>query len=389
MKRLFFVLLSFFVSIAAYGQHHLRAVLWDKQAKAPVVYATVVSGQAYAISNEEGGFEISFSEEALHIDCLGYESLSSSFTALAGRDTLYLSPKTFVLEEVTIDPNESYRQMVKAIDKWYALDTHKERFFIRCLLRKNGQIEKLIDIVGKVEKKALMGTPTKPFPKKPYKVEIEQLRVAAINSSKVYKVNMPELADAFMGLAVMGTPVDHFWHRKLKGEGSAEDKIEFGNKDTQQVKTSGYYLMDNERWVPKQFAMSADNIAIDYKKNFWGLKHRVLHRERRSDFALNPATGKYQLARGTLLNKQEVLSKEGTDIFELYYFYDAQPLPMSEPLKENASVEKDMFKLKFPYNAAYWEHNNVLLLTDEMQAFVKRVGSEKEFKTVTNLRSSE
>ena len=55
-------------------------------------------------------------------------------------------------------------------------------------------------------------------------------------------------------------------------------------------------------------------------------------------------------------------------------------------VRKNANENKDLFKLKFPYNKAFWDTQNQLLLTDEMEEFIEKVGkSGSEFKIRTNM----
>ena len=55
-------------------------------------------------------------------------------------------------------------------------------------------------------------------------------------------------------------------------------------------------------------------------------------------------------------------------------------------VKSNINEQKDMFKLNYPYDENFWNSQNQLLLTDEMTAFIEKMGKEnKEFKVRGNI----
>ncbi len=57
--------------------------------------------------------------------------------------------------------------------------------------------------------------------------------------------------------------------------------------------------------------------------------------------------------------------------------------------KEQYKINKDMFELKGKHDSRYWENNEILLLTNEMQQFINKVNTLKnksDFKTQTNMR---
>lgn len=55
-------------------------------------------------------------------------------------------------------------------------------------------------------------------------------------------------------------------------------------------------------------------------------------------------------------------------------------------VKSNVNEQKDVFKLKSPYNEAFWKSQNQLLLTEEMLEFITNLADDnKEFKVKSNL----
>jgi hypothetical protein len=58
-------------------------------------------------------------------------------------------------------------------------------------------------------------------------------------------------------------------------------------------------------------------------------------------------------------------------------------------LKNNVNLNTDMFELRGKYDAKYWEENQILPLTAEMQEFINKVNSSNEksdFKSKSNMK---
>jgi NTP pyrophosphatase (non-canonical NTP hydrolase) len=58
-------------------------------------------------------------------------------------------------------------------------------------------------------------------------------------------------------------------------------------------------------------------------------------------------------------------------------------------IRNNVNLDIDMFKLRGKYNAKYWEENQILTLTAEMQEFINKVNSSNEksdFKSKSNMK---
>ena len=81
--------------------------------------------------------------------------------------------------------------------------------------------------------------------------------------------------------------------------------------------------------------------------------------------------GKYFIDKAKLKAKVEVIEKDKTPVF-----YDAEYLWLASPtttqkIDKKVSLSRDLFKLKATYDKEFWEDQNNLLLTDEMQGFLK------------------
>ena len=87
----------------SFSQNTISKYLVDKDTKAPLQSATIHNANDYTITNADGYFVFYSTNDSITIKMLGYETLKTTFKALSHtKDTLYLSPKPFQLDEVTL-----------------------------------------------------------------------------------------------------------------------------------------------------------------------------------------------------------------------------------------------------------------------------------------------
>lgn len=105
MKKLFFFL---FLSTTVFSQRiDFTGKLLDKETKAPVVYANIsfLKSNKGISTNEDGTFEMrlpkKYLEFKVHISCLNYQD-TIVFAKDLQNSTLFLKPKTFVLDEIIL-----------------------------------------------------------------------------------------------------------------------------------------------------------------------------------------------------------------------------------------------------------------------------------------------
>ncbi|MNG18882.1 hypothetical protein D3C84_1029860 [compost metagenome] len=62
----------------------------------------------------------------------------------------------------------------------------------------------------------------------------------------------------------------------------------------------------------------------------------------------------------------------------MYYF--ATNDPTNEIINSNFPVDKDIFKVKFPFSEKFWNNQNQLPLTNELEDFLKKVSENRDKK---------
>lgn len=386
MNKLY-LLIFIFSSNFIFGQESSINVLWNKIDNTPISYATIKGIENYAISNEDGVFEFQKTESKITIQSVVYETLDIDYKFLKANDTIFMKPLTYELDEVVISKDGLYTQMLKTVLTDYALEPHKEKFFLRAVIRKNNKLYKIVDFSGLIEKQALFDTRSKPMPKKNYKVQIENIRKVGIEDRDIdfSLFSFKEFFTNIIRIAFNREEFDINYETTLEKSSS---KIILNPIDSGKNLYSGYYILNNDNTFKEaDVTYSNENAKFEKVRNS---KYRTILSNWKSSFERNPMTNKMQLNKATLKGKTEVYEDEEQvkDIFDWNYVYYSIPIENTEQLKNNINLNKDMFDLKGKYNVEYWKNQNILYLTNEMQEFINKVnatGKNSDFKTKTNM----
>ena len=361
-------------------------VLWDKEENKPIPFATIKGTVNYSISNEDGVFELEKMDGKITIKNVVYETLETDYDFLTRNDTIYMKPLTYELDEVIITKDGPYTQMLKTVLRDYALEPHKEEFFLRAVIRKNGLLYKIIDFSGRLEKKSLFDTRSKPMPKKNYKVQIDNIRKVGLNDRDI-DVLMFSFKQFFTNLIKLSFDKDDFDITYESTATKDSRKIILAPKDKEKTKFRGYYILNQDNTF-REVDITYSNDSPDYKSKD-SIKYRTETVNWRSSFERNEKTGKLQLNKGKIVAGLELIRDGATEIYDFTYIYHANPIDNNTRIKNNINLDKDMFKLKSKYNPDYWENHEVLTLTNEMQEFINKVnamGKNSNFKTKTNMK---
>lgn len=383
IKNLYFL---FLFSTTFYSQTTYNKIIWDKEKNSAVQYATINTSNDYSITNEEGFFSLTTSENIADFNMLGYES--QEINLKVEKDTIYVISKPYGLDEVVINTNSFYKSMINTITKDYALEPHNEQFYLRAVLKKNDEIIKIVDLSGKVRKETLFNTKSRPMPKKNYKVNVENIRKAGL-VFKDYDFTIINFNDFFERHNRFYIGPKNFNLEYKTSKDSLYTKI----NATQKTKTSigdvkGFFLVNRDS---KNFEKA--NIAIKYTDEYnvinKDLKNKTLYFEVESDFKRSDINNKLQITKCKMYIIVENIFKQQTDIFKLSFIYFAEPIGQELKIKNNVNLNKDIFELKYKYDESFWINQDKLPLTTEMQEFINEVnssGKNSDFKTKTNIK---
>ncbi|RDI57662.1 peptidase associated/transthyretin-like domain-containing protein [Flavobacterium glaciei] len=382
MKYLIILLFS----TTLYAQDKYNKILWNKTDNIPVEFATIKSNEQYSLSNSEGYFEILKNQDVI-IQCLGYNTLELQYNDLISKDTIYLQPKIFEMDEVVIVAEDVYKKMVKTVLSEYALEPHTEKFFLRVVVKRNEELYKIIDFSGYVEKQTLFESSQKPDLKVDYKVQINNIRKVGWEN-KTIDYALFNFNQFFTEIAAIVLKPDIYKLNYEISDDNTFSKIIAKPKEPEINFTNGKYLLNEDNTFGNVEIISNLN-SIPYS-NLGKHKHRTTYYFKNSSFERNRFNNKMQLNKSIIKATTEVITKEGDkQVFEVTYFYNSNPV-QNITVKNNVSLKKDIFDIKMDYNEEYWKNNdNILPLTTEMQRFVNKINSEvktKEFRTISNIK---
>jgi hypothetical protein len=384
-KIFYFTILLTYLN--SHSQSRITRVLWNKLDNLPVEYATINSNKNYTISNENGVFEFEKTLEKITIQNIAYKKLELDYDYLFKNDTIYIEPNVYNLDEVIIEKDSEFNNMLKTILTDYALEPHQEIFFLRASIKKNNELYKIVDFSGHLEKETLFDTSTKPMPKKNYIVQIDNIRKAGFENREYdfelfnFKTLLNRIVSIYLNPKIYNLSYE-------KSNISDFIKINVRPKDISKTSTIGYYLVNESNNTFNEAYILSKNKDAEFD-NIRDVKFRTPFFELKSNFKRNTKTNKLQLNQAIIKSKTEVLTKNGTDIFEVNYIFYANPIYETVKIKNNIKLTKDMFELKGKYDSKYWENNEILLLTKEMQEFINKVNisnNKSDFRTQTNMK---
>lgn len=385
LKIFYFIMLLTYLN--SYSQSKISRVLWNKVDNLPVEYATINSNENNTISNENGVFEFEKTSEKITIQNIAYEKLELDYDFLFRNDTIYIKPSVYELDEVIIEKDSEFNNMLRTILTDYALEPQQEKFFLRATIKKNNEYYKIVDFSGHLEKETLFDTRTKPMPKKNYVVQIDNIRKAGFENREYdfellsFKTLLNRIVSIYLSPKIYNLTYE-------KSDISDFMKIKIKPKNINETTTTGYYLVNESDNTFNEVYILNENKDAEFDK-IRDIKFRTPFFELKSNFKRNVETNKLQLNQAKIKSKTEVHSKNGTDIFEVNYIFYSNPISKPIEIKNNIKLKKDMFELKGKYDSKYWKNNEILLLTKEMQEFINKVNNsnnKSDFRTQTNIK---
>lgn len=364
----------------AFAQNKIEGLVLDLQTKQPIEYADIYNTTGSTYSNEEGRFRFQSIEDSVHVAIMGYESLHTTFQKLAN-DTVYLKRQSEALDHVILSHTKSMTDVYKNIENNYPTEPFTDLFFMRCVLKKNGEIIRLQDLSGLLGRKSLFANPGKSLPKNNYAIDLQNMRKAGIEDRDA-DFELFSFDQFLSAISSFNQDTDHLDFERIKFQDNDLTRYNFINEDTY---TRGYYLVDSKDNAFNEFYSLTINKDRKFEEDM-GMKFRTIHYELLVTFKKNYTKQKYLLDKAKLKATVETLNDKGKKVFyEAEYFWVVSGYTYRN-IKNKIRLDQDIFTLNTPYNARFWEKQNQLLLTSDMQEFVDSLAEkDSDFKIVTNM----
>ncbi|AWK04369.1 hypothetical protein HYN56_09015 [Flavobacterium crocinum] len=370
----------------------INKVVVDFQTKQPLEYVNISNDIDNTISNKEGLFVFVSRDKHINISSVGYETINTTFEEINKQDTIFLKSNIIELEEIIVDNvslvlNEVYRNGYKN----YFLEPYLEEFFLRGILKRDNTIIRFQDVFGKVERNSLFVTQKNPQEK--YLVEISSLRKIGISEKENNEyIEFPSFKTLFRWYsAVFNLPNEYvFTIEKINDLDYLKINFSKSEENKNTLTRKGYYVINKKDKSIKEvnYSMVGDVDKIEFNGSR-GLKWRTIGIDLYIHFKKNEIENKYYIGNATLKNTFETIKGDKKTIYEAFYDLITIRNDVKEKLSSNFSVDKDIFKAKFPYSEQFWNTQNQLPLTNELHEFIKRVldnRNNKEFEIMGNFK---
>ena len=368
------------------AQHTTSKYLLDKDTKAPLRAATIHNANDYTITNDDGHFVFYSANDSVTIKMLGYETLKTTFKALSRtKDTLYLTPKPFQLDEVTLSNKNILQEAYNHASTNYPMEPFVEDFFLRCVLKRNGELVKIEDFSGRIKRDKLLGV------KKNFTFQLLNMRKFGIEKKgmRADDFDIPSLDDVFQwwsNILFLNQENYHFSRPKTIDE--QHQKIEYTPKNEDDYQKSiGYFIINTNDYAIKERIYKTNPKTIHKipytKKPF--IKYRTIDYYCKDKLEKDAKKGKYFIANAIVNAKVEGYVGEERIVYDVSFeLIVTHPFSDLSTFKANVNGKKELFKLEVPYNKEFWETQNQLPLTNEMRDFINKPHNPKEFRVISN-----
>lgn len=392
--KILFLALFFFVGFYAGAQKiQTKKVVADKLTKLPLEKVNVYNQKDNSLTNEEGVFAFISDQDEVNFSLIGYENLKLSFAEINKRDTIFLQSKTIELEEVIVGAEMAIMKKVYAkMKENYIFEPYNENFFLRCVLKRNDELARLQDIYGKVSRKSIFKTKT--IPDNKCEVEILNMRKVGIKDKEDFVYfEFQSFEKLFDINALIFITIEDFELTQEKNVAGDFIKISFVKKlnNSMEQKSSGYFIINKADYaiVETHFDLYDNAEKVPFQKK-GKVEYRTTVFKTTSNYKKNSSTHKYYLSNAKSEVRVEVPGNE--KVPKAFYDYSTNFFVtnsfIAEKAKSNLSMDKDIFKVKYPYSEQFWKSQNQLPLTNDLSAFLKRVSENKdntkEFEIVGN-----
>lgn len=254
--------------------------------------------------------------------------------------------------------------------------------------RYNDEIFRIQDIKGKIAKNFFIRDRSIKKTKKEISIELTSMRKIGkkYDERNAYLVNS-SFTDFLNRLADFEITEAYYAFDEKEFDDGFYTKLGFkSNLEADIGDISGYYIINNKNLAIEEFYLNKD-MNGQYEKNKW-MRYRTTNYQVNVFFEKDPNEGLYFLKYGKYSGRIETTDKDRTfnDTHDVSYILETSDNFGSFEVESNINETKDIFKLKFPYRSEYWNSQNQLLLTKEMQEFIKKMGEENtEFKVSSNM----
>lgn len=387
-KKYLLFIITLFYQTANSQNSNAEAIIVDKSSKKPLSFVSIYNSSNSSISNSEGLFSFTSAINEINFSIIGYSPLKTNFDLIKKNDTIFMEPRAILLEEVVINNLEPFMKKVyENLSKNFSQTGYTNDFFLRSVVKKDGEIIKFQDLSGKMATPSISQVNDK---KKESKrgIEILNMRKIYVHEKKdLIYFKMPSFKEListplFLEISLFSLIEEHSQDDNYR-------KINFTSKErySDGQKISGYAIINKKDYAITEYFVSyydAPNNAPYREMSREGFKTKTLKYDKTLNFSKSNNTGTYYLNNlksdshaVVIFTNNEI---EKTTNYDVSMNYFVTKNFTNETVQSNFPIDKDIFKAKFSYSDDFWKKQNQLPLTTELKKFIDKASQSKEIK---------
>ena len=385
-KNIFTFFICVFIITLSFSQNNISKYLVDKDAKVPLRSATIHNASNYTITNDDGLFVFYSANDSVTIKMLGYETLKTTFKALSRtKDTLYLTPKPFQLDEVTLSNKNIIQEAYNHATTNYPMEPFVEDFFLRCILKRNGEFVKIEDLSGRIKRDKLFAA------EKNYAFQLFNMRKFGIEKKGLRTddfelLSLNGIFDWYSNYFFLDPKEYRFSYLKVIDE--THQQVSHTPKNEEDNKKGiGHFIISTDDYAVKERIYKINPKVVDkipFTKKLSG-KHRVIDYYLKEKSEKDTDKNKYFITNAIMSQKIEIYTQGERIVYDVSFeLIVTHPFSDFSTFKANVNGKKELFKLDVPYNKEFWETQNQLPLTNEMRDFINKPHNPKEYRVISN-----
>lgn len=374
MKYILSLCLFIIVSFSYSQNFQAKKIVVDATSKLPLENVLVFNETDNSATNDDGKFIFVSQKNEINLSLLGYEEVKTTFEGLKNTsDTIFMQIKTIQLQEVVVSNISSYMQKVYNKIKDNVLLNYTAEFFLRNTLKKQNENIVLQDIYGKKNQNTTN--------KKMTSIEILNMRKIKLSEKDNHIDFKFQDFNEFFSLNVPEVIKCNFTEILFNDNNLQKILFETKEKDQAGQIWKGYCIINRNDYAIIEINIMSNNDLneVSYKKGLTSsVQYRTVKWNKWMQFTKDKKSNKYYPSNLKMECRVEVVADKKTFYYDNNIDYLVTNNPTSEKVNSNFPADKDIFKAKFPYSKDFWENQNQLPLTQELELFLKSVADKKD-----------
>ncbi|MGQ1945039.1 hypothetical protein ACT4R0_08790 [Ornithobacterium rhinotracheale] len=386
--KLFLIFLLLLSIQICFSQEKITKVIVDYETKKPLSGVSIFNSTDYSMTNEDGRFFFHSNVDTVQINAPEYQEIITTFSDLQKIDTISLKKINDLNEVIHLDAvvaTDSKKNLIEAYKNFFSKFSrtpYVEQFFLRSVVRKNGELMKMEDLSGAVKRNVAF--PNKETTKLSFDFEIyNQRKFGVVDKSKEIEdfkfFKLEELFNMYLNNIFLKLKKFSYKENKRK-DGSI--KIEFSPLEEFKNYDIGYYLINDDHVVmeiSKETNPELETNNIPFEKKAW-IKFRTINSKIKMSFQKDEGVGKYFMSKVSVsqtLENYNSKTKEKNIYTTNYELIVTKPFSNIKDFKANIGGNKRIFEINKSFDRVFWENQNQLTLTDEMIDLIKNANRKK------------